>query len=629
MTPQRRSAGTPTGRRLGYVGAGLLTVAVLAAVLAPLLAAHDPIGPSGPPYAAPSPGLPLGTDDIGQDLFAQLLHGARISLAVGVLSAVLATVIGLGVAVAAGYFRGRVEGALMRLVDLTLAFPFLVLVIVLAAFLGRSLPVTVAVISSVLWATPARVLYSDVVKVRELGHVTAARAMGATPVRLLRRHVVPRLAPLAVSQFVRTANVAVFLESALAFLGLGDPTRVSWGSMLFFANSRSAFLTDAWLWWILPPGLALTGVLVGFAFLGYAVEERADPRLSRPVRRPPRRIGAAPPVQAADGPALAVRDLVVQYETPAGPARAVAGVDLDVPRAAVVGLVGESGSGKSTLAMALLGLTRPPARVVSGRATLGGRDLGRALRSRIAPLRGREVALIPQAAMNALNPAYTAHRQVAESAALTRADPDAAAARATEVLELVGIPAQRHRAYPHELSGGMRQRVVIAMAIANEPALLVADEPVTGLDVVTQARIVELLLELRTRMGMAVLLISHDLPLAATASDELLVMYAGRIVEAGPARQVTADPAHPYTVELLRGFPSLRGPREPPAALTGDPPDLVDPPTGCRFHPRCPRRFDPCDDVDPPTFEVADGRRAACLLHEPAAAETGPREATR
>lgn len=602
-----------TGRKLGVGGAALLAVCALGAALAPLLAG-DPNAPSGPSYSPPSPQFPLGTDDVGHDLFAQLLFGARISLTIGVASAVLATVLGLAVAVVAGYTGGRVGGALMRLVDLTLAFPFFVLVIVLAAFLGRSLLVTTAVISAVLWAKPARVLYSDVVRIREFPHVIGARAMGATPLRVLARHVVPRVAPLAVSQFVRTANVAVFLESALAFLGLGDPTGVSWGSMLFFANARSAFLTDAWLWWILPPGLALTAVLLGFAFVGHAVEEWADPRLARPPRRPARRHGPAPEVTRRDAPPLTVRDLVVRYRTPAGPVDAVDGVSLDVAPGRVVGLVGESGSGKSTLATALLGLSRPPARAESGQVWIGGYDVGRALRSRIAPLRGRTVALVPQAAMNALNPVYTAHRQVAEVTALTR-DRDGAAARATELLDLVGIPRTRHRAFPHELSGGMRQRVVIAMAIGADPALLVADEPVTGLDVITQARIVDLLRDLRATTGMSVLLIGHDLPLAATASDDLLVMYAGRVVESGPTARVVAGPGHPYTAGLLRGFPSLRGPRVPLVAIDGEPPDLLAPPPGCRFHPRCPRRFDGCDVVDPRAVELGAGQRAACRLH--------------
>jgi peptide/nickel transport system permease protein len=620
-----RSRRSP-GYVLGRAGAALLAVLALGAVLAPLFTPYEPNLPSGLPFQPPSGEHLLGTNDVGEDLWTQLLFGARVSLVIALVAALVGTAVGLAVALVAGFYRGRVEAVLMRIVDLMLGFPFLVLVIVLAAFFGRGLVATILVISVVIWARPARVLRSQVLKALQAGHVLAARSMGASPPRIIVRHVLPRVAPLAAAQFVRAANIAVLLEASLAFLGLGDPVRVSWGTILHFANARNAFLTDAWAWWVLPPGLALTAAVVGFALLGYAVEEWADPRLTRPARRPPRRIAAAPPVTIPDAPALSVRGLTVEYATPAGPARAVDGVSLTVEPGKVVGLVGESGSGKSTMAMALLGLTRPPARVVAGEVELGGRDLGRALRSRIAPLRGREVALIPQIAMNALNPAYTAHRQVAEAAALTRPEPAVAAARATELLDLVGISPERHHAFPHELSGGMRQRVVIAMAIANEPALLVADEPVTGLDVVTQARIVELLLELRTRMGMAILLISHDLPLAATAADELLVMYAGRIVEAGPAERVTREPAHPYTAELLRGFPSLRGPREPLVALAGDPPDLLAPPPGCRFHPRCPRRFEDCDRVDPPAFEIDGDRRAACLLHRPAPVAVERRE---
>lgn len=573
-------SGTRTGRRLGRVGVGLLVAVALVAALAPLLAAHDPSAPSGPPYQPPSLSFPLGTDDVGQDLFAQLVYGARISLAIGVLSAVLATTIGLAVAVVAGYFRGRLEGPLMRLVDLTLAFPFFVLVIVLAAFFGRSLLITVGVISAVLWAKPARVLYSDVVKVREFQHVLAARAMGASPVRVLGRHVVPRVAPLAMSQFVRTANVAVFLEAALAFLGLGDPNNVSWGSMLFFANARSAFLTDAWLWWILPPGLALTAVLVGFAFLGYAIEERADPRLSgrrarlsasrRRATTPATARGSAsePEAPQAAGMILEVRELSVCYRGAARETRAVDGVSLAVAPGRMVGLVGESGSGKSTLALALLGLLRPPAEVLGGRIMLAGRDLRTVRGPEGRRIRGREITLVPQGAMSALNPAYTVHHQVAEAAALTRPDRRAAAVRASELLEQVGIARERHGAFPHELSGGMRQRVIIAMAVANEPRVIVADEPVTGLDVVTQVRILRLLLDLRERLGLAVILISHDLPLVARTAEELVVMQAGRVVEAGPAETVTAQPRHPHTRALLTAASPL-GRGSPAPNLTG------------------------------------------------------------
>ncbi len=568
-----RPTGSP-GRRLGLAGVILLGLLIGAAALAPVLARRAPDVASGRPFEAPSAAHLLGTNDIGEDLFAQLLYGGRVSLTIAILSALLAVTLGMAVALIAGYRRGRVEALLMRIVDLTLSFPFLVLVIVLAAFFGRGLLTTVAVIGAVIWARPARVLRSQVLKAREFQHVTAAVAMGATGARVVLRHLLPRIAPLAAAQFVRAANVSVMLEASLSFLGLGDPTRVSWGTILHFANARNAILTEAWPWWILPPGLALTAAVIAFAFLGYAVEEWADPRLAGTTRRHVRRrTGRSAPVPGREpgfaGPVLAVRELSVEYRTPTGPVLAVDGVSLSLPPTATVGLVGESGSGKSTLVTALLGLTRAPGRIVSGELSWQGHDLGRVRRSVLEAMRGRQIALVPQSAMNALNPAYTVHRQVAEAAALVR-DAPAAAARADELLELVGLPAERHTAYPHEFSGGMRQRVVIAMALANEPSLLLADEPVTGLDVVTQARILELLLDLRARFGMSMLLISHDLPLVAHAADELLVMKDGRIVEAGPTQRVTGAPQHLYTRELLRAFPSVRGPRVDLAAAHRD-----------------------------------------------------------
>jgi peptide/nickel transport system permease protein len=618
----RRRRPHRTGPVLGRVGAVMLTLLFAAAALAPLLARHDPRARVAAAHQRPSWQHPLGTNDLGQDLFAQLLHGARVSLTIGVLAAVLAIGLGIAVALLAGYLGGTVDAALMRLVDLTLAFPFIPLVLVVATFLGRGLSTTVLVIGAVIWAQPARVLRSHVLKVLEFGHVHAAQGMGASTPRILLRHLLPRMAPLAAAQFVRAANIAISIEAALSFLGLGDPARMSWGSMLFYANAHNAILTEAWRWWILPPGLGLTVTVLGFAFVGYAFEEWGDRRLSGTDGAAARRRWTSPQRHAAPTAAretdvaLEAHGLRVHYETDEGPVHAVEDLDLVVGRNRIVGLVGESGCGKTTLAMTVLGLIPSPGRVVGGTLRVDGRDLTAMPPADVARLRGRVMSLVPQSAMNALNPAYTVHRQIAEAASLTR-EPSAARRRATELLDLVGLAAERGDAYPHELSGGMRQRVVIAMALANDPALIVADEPLTGLDVLTQARIIRLLLDLQQQTGVAVLLVSHDLPLVSRVVDDLVVMYAGRVVESGTASQVTTSPHHPYTRDLLRAFPRLRGPRREVTSIPGRPPDLLAPPPGCPFHPRCSEAWDECTRIRPPGYPVGPHHDSACLLDRP------------
>ena len=610
----RRGMGS-AGRAMGILGALLLGGMVFVAVFAPLFTPYSPTETAGTPFGRPSPSHPLGTNDVGQDLLAQLVFGTRLSLVIALAAAAIAVVLGLGVAVVAGYYRGLTETVLMRVVDLMLGFPFLMLVIVLAAFFGRGLGTTIGVLATVLWARPARVLRSQVLKLRELDHVMAARAMGASGGWVIARHIVPRITPLAAAQFVRVANIAVMLEASLSFLGLGDPSRISWGTMLYFANARSAFLTDAWKWWILPPGLALTVVVLGLAFLGYAVEEWADPRLRRPAPRPVRRRAKpADPPDAASAPALRVEGLVIDYRLPGSSVRAVDHVDLTVERGRIVGLVGESGSGKTTIALTVAGVLRPPGKVVEGHMWLAGHDLGRPARPAVAPFRGRTVALVPQAAMNALNPAYPVLAQVAEAARLVRSD-DEATARAHDLLDRVGIHRSRHGAFPHELSGGMRQRAVIAMALVNDPALLVADEPASGLDVVTRAQVLKLLVELRDEFDVGILLVSHDLPTVSRLADDLAVMYAGRIVERGPAARVSADPQHPYTRALFSAFPSLYGERRPLAGLPGEVPDLTEHAEGCRFRPRCTEAEAACADSDPALEPgPVPGAEVACLL---------------
>jgi oligopeptide/dipeptide ABC transporter ATP-binding protein len=313
---------------------------------------------------------------------------------------------------------------------------------------------------------------------------------------------------------------------------------------------------------------------------------------------------------------LEVRDLSTVYHTQAGPVWAVDGVGLDVKRGEILGVVGESGSGKTTLVMSLMRLIKPPGRILGGTVLLDGEDLFRLPRSKMSARRGRDLALIPQSAMRALNPVLPVDRQVAEAITAHQEVGRKAALRdARERLQEVGIPPERHSAYPHELSGGMRQRCVIAMAVANEPKLIIADEPVSGLDVVVQARILRLISDLTESRGLSMILVSHDLPMVTRVSDRIAVMYAGRIVEVGEAGTVFEKPLHPYTKALVEAIPRVHAPEQTLRSLPGEPPDPCNPPAGCNFQPRCPAAFADCKEVDPPLKEVEPGRRAACLLY--------------
>ena len=602
---------------LAVAGFLMLLLVLGAAVFADVLTAHPPDRSTGSPYEAPSAEHLLGTDDLGRDLWSQLLHGSRVSLWVGLVAAVVATVLGTSAALVAGWHRGWVDAAIMRVVDLTLSQPFLVLVLVLAAYFGRGLDVLIVLIAGVLWARPARLLRGQVLKIREFGHTEAAHAMGAGSARIMTVHILWRLVPLLVSQFVRAAAVAVIVQSGVAFLGLGDPGRISWGSTLYFANNGSAILTDAWLWWIVPPGVALTVLIVGLAFVGFAFEELADPQLGGHGWRPPsrRRLPEAVPDPCAPEVRLDVRAMSVDFDG----ATVVREAGVRVGRGRVLGLVGESGSGKSTLGLSVPGLVPHPGVLRAEAVMLGDVDLRRLGRQGLERIRGRDVAIVPQAAMSVLDPTMTVLDQVAESAALASAA--AAAERAGDLLSEVGLPPDRHRAFPHELSGGQRQRVVIAMAVANRPGLLIADEPTTGLDVVTQQAILDLLDDLRRRLDFDLWLISHDLPLVASRADDLVVMYGGRVVESGPAGAVISRPQHPYTAMLLGAFPSLGAVTARLRPVPGEVPDPKELPPGCAFAPRCPHSRGDCDSVVPVERPV-QGVMVACH-HAPVDSSSG------
>jgi len=312
---------------------------------------------------------------------------------------------------------------------------------------------------------------------------------------------------------------------------------------------------------------------------------------------------------------LEVNDLTVSYPARAGAVPAVRGVDLTLDQGETLGLAGESGCGKSTMAAAVLRLL-PPGTSTTGTVLLEGEDVLTMRPGRLRAVRWTEAAVVFQGAMHALNPVRRVGDQIAEAIQLhDKVGDRQAATRVGELLEQVGLPARRAPSYPHELSGGQRQRVMIAMALACSPRLLIADEPTTALDVMVQAQVLTLLEELGRELGLALLLITHDLSVLASTCERIAVMYAGRIIEEGPAATVFEAPTHPYTRALAEAFPTIgdTASRRNPHGLGGDPPDPRDLPSGCEFHPRCPVSIAVCPTLDAELWPAGEGRRAACV----------------
>jgi len=315
-------------------------------------------------------------------------------------------------------------------------------------------------------------------------------------------------------------------------------------------------------------------------------------------------------------PVLQVEHLTTNYKTLRGWVKACEDVNFQVEKGEAMGLVGESGCGKTTVALSLLKLLPSAGRIRHGRILFNGADLVKMNNSQIRKIRWKGIAIVFQGAMNALNPVKRVGNQIAEPIMIhEKVDEEAAMKRVAELLELVGIHRERATEYPHEFSGGMRQRVMIAMALACNPKVVIADEPVTALDVMIQAQILELLERLKRELDLSMILISHDLSVMAETCDSMAIMYAGKIVETGNVHDVYKNAKHPYTTDLIRAFPDIEGPQTLPAYIPGVLPSLIHPPLGCRFHPRCKYAWKLCIDEEPPLDLVGEGHRAACHLN--------------
>ncbi len=317
-------------------------------------------------------------------------------------------------------------------------------------------------------------------------------------------------------------------------------------------------------------------------------------------------------------PVLEVENLKTYFYTLRGTVKAVDDVSFTVERGEIMGLAGESGCGKSTVAWSLLGLVPPPGRIVGGSIRIDGMDITKMSEIEIRrKIRWSKISMVFQGAMNALSPVHRVGDQIIEPLLIHKGmEKQEAYKIAEDLVQQVGLPPEILKRYPHELSGGQKQRIVIAMALIMEPDIIIADEPTTALDVIVQGQIINLLKNISKEKGISIIIISHDLSVIAEMADKVAIMYAGKIVEYGPSEKIFREPQHPYTQLLLRAIPRLHGAKEKLIYIPGSPPDLRNPPRGCRFHPRCPYVMDKCKVEEPPLFQVGHKHYSACWLNE-------------
>jgi peptide/nickel transport system permease protein len=670
-----RAAG-PTSRRLLIAGAVITAGFAVVALLAPLLAPYGQAAHDAPQLARPSLDHLFGTTNLRFDVLSRVIFGARLAFEVVLASTAFALVIGVPLGLVSGYSGGRLDRALVLVMDALYAFPSLLLAIVAAfalqRWVGPGVPAAALSISVIYIPQYFRVVRNHTLAVREETFVDAARAMGAPKSVIITRYVAANVLQSVPVIFTVNAADAVLTLAALGFLGYGVPLRTAeWGFDI--GNAISDVGTGAW-WTSLFPGLAIVSLVTGMSLLGEGINDILNPRLRAAGMSPEGLIpgvdaeadATPPPPAAAEAEptdvttaddltpaegaerelprsirvvvsdavpvtpptptdaALRVEDLSVTYRSARGPVRAVDDVTLTVGAGQSLGLVGESGCGKSTLGRAVMGVL-PAVADRTGRVLLDGVDLTEDAEA-WRRARGDELSLVFQDPATRLDPLQRIESHFVELIRAHRPGTSKAEAakQGREALAAVGVPPARARHYPHEFSGGMRQRIMIALAVVLEPGVLIADEPTTSLDVLVEAQILDLLTDLRQRLGLAVVLITHNLGIVAETCDRVAVMYAGRIVEEGPVRSVFAAPRHPYTQALLSAVITLE--TQAPAAVPGSPPDLAGPLPGCPFAPRCPLAMAVCHEIVPAATPVGESHNAACHLY-PGADPTHPTNA--
>ncbi|HEY2506930.1 MAG TPA: dipeptide/oligopeptide/nickel ABC transporter permease/ATP-binding protein [Streptosporangiaceae bacterium] len=600
---------------VGVISSILVLALIVVAIVAPSAFGHGAsVDDLRQALRGPSAQHLLGTDALGRDLLDRVLVATRLSLIMAALATLIATVGGLLLG-ALPAVTGRRAGALIgAFINLTFAFPGLLLAMFLAIIFGLGEQGAVLAIGISGIPSIARLAQTLTASIASADYVTAARMLGVRRDKVITRHVLPNIAEPLVISVTLSLGSALLAFAALSFIGLGiQPPGYDLGELLNQGLPQISYDPAASL------GPALTVVIAGAAFnlLGDAVARALGPT-AVPAGRRRRSQGSAAPASppVTSGNVLAVDDLTVAFPGPSGALTPVAGVSFALAPGEVVGIVGESGSGKSLTALGVSRLVDSPGVVSAGTLSFAGADLLTRNGPAVRALLGTSLSMVFQDPLSALNPAIKIGPQLAEVTRVHQGQPRKdALARAVDRLSAVRLPAPAKlaRQYPHELSGGMRQRAVIAMGLMGAPKVIIADEPTTALDVTVQSQILDLLRTVQAQERAAILLISHDVAVVGQLCQRVLVMYAGRIVEDLPAAALAADAAHPYTRALVATVPDMTTDRDQPlATIAGRPPSPASLPPGCAFAPRCMFATEQCHTQRPALTSFGTRRRVAC-----------------
>lgn len=562
---------------LAVFSGSVLLVLVVAGFLAPFITPYDPTFTDFEAVLSqPSAAHWLGTDSAGRDVLARIIFGAQSTLIAASITIVTSIVIGVPAGLIAGYYGGKFDAVSSWVSNMLQSLPAIIVLLAVSASLGNSLLVSMFVFGVLITPGFFRLTRTAVMGVRNELYVDAARVSGLSDFRIIVRHILVVVRAPIIIQSAMVSGIAISVQSGLAFLGLGDRSLISWGVMLNegFVNIFSSPTLVLW------PSIAISLTIGAFALLGNALRDALEDsqKVEQSVKGKKTKPKAAAATSSSSdaGHLLEVTSLSVGYAQGDGTVKhVVSDVSLYVDKGEVLGVVGESGSGKSQTAFSILGLLPENAIIVGGQIFFDGKALvssesGAISQKSMTAFRGRKIAYIPQEPMSNLDPSFTIGyqlvRPITQLLKLSKAD---ARAKVIKLLETVGInnPERVMKSYPHEISGGMAQRVLIAGAISCEPDLLIADEPTTALDVTVQAEVLDLLRDLQTRLGMGMVLVTHNFGVVADLADRVVVMQHGRVVESGAVRDVLRNPQDPYTQVLLSSM--LEG-KKPMTLLTGN-----------------------------------------------------------